>query len=335
MGSLIVLFISIIFGSAICSMTEAAILSLPALRARLLQEEGRKGAKDLVYIKDNIPIAVASVVMLNNAINIMGSFFVGLRVTLLFGDRWLGAASAITTFAIIIFGEIFPKAVGERYKTPLSLILAKPLRWFVWCLRPLVELILKMGGLVSKKYTSPRVTEEEIKMMLKLGRDAGTVEMDEEVLCNRVFKLNDLRASQMMRPIDQIFALPTDKTLGEIKENIVNSRFSRIAVYDKTPTDIVGVVEHRLLLRHIARNNDSSRVKEFMTKPIFVNHLMKADALLEKFLAYNQHLFIVQDDNGRPIGLITMEDVLEELFGEIYDEKDVKARSGSRSPAGK
>ena len=335
MWSLVILFISIICASAICSMSEAAILSLPILRARMLYEENRKGSKALLYIKENISITVASIVMLNNAINIIGSFFIGLRVTLLWGDGWLGLASAVMTFAIIIFGEIFPKAIGERYKTSLSLFLAKPLRFMVWILRPLVELILKMGGLFrEKKYTTPRVTEEEIKMMLKLGRDAGTVEMDEEVLCNRVFKLNDVRAYQVMRPISQIYALPANKTLNEEKNAIIDSRFSRIAVYDNDPLDIIGVVEHRLLLRHIARDNGNAHIKEFMTKPIFVNHQTKADALLEKFLAYNQHLFIIQDDTGKAIGLITMEDVLEELFGEIYDEKDMKTKSSSsQAPA--
>ena len=163
--------------------------------------------------------------------------------------------------------------------------------------------------------------------MLKLGRDAGTVEMDEEVLCNRVFKLNDLKAYQMMKPMDRIYALPANKTLREVKDAIIDSRFSRIAVYDKDPLDFVGIVQHRILLREIAKDNYDILVRNFMTRPIFVSHLTKADALLEKFQAYRQHLFIVQDASGKDIGLVTMEDVLEELFGEIYDEKDFKPRN--------
>ena len=163
-------------------------------------------------------------------------------------------------------------------------------------------------------------------MMLKLGRDAGTVEMDEEVLCNRVFKLNDVRAMQIMKPIAQFYALPASQTLGEVKDNIINSRFSRIGVYDKNQLDIVGIVQHRILLREIAKDNYKAKVKDFMTEPIFVSSLTKADALLEKFQAYQQHLFIVEDFQGKHVGLITMEDVLEELFGEIYDEKDVAPR---------
>jgi putative hemolysin len=169
----------------------------------------------------------------------------------------------------------------------------------------------------------PRVTEDEIRMMLKLARVEGTVEMDEEVLCNRVFKLNDVRAVQIMKPMDQIYALPADKTLAEVREDIINSRFSRIAVYDKDPLDIVGMVQHRILLREIAKDNYNAKVRDFMTDPIFVNWFTKADALLEKFQVYHQHLFIVQDAKGQDVGIVTMEDVLEELFGEIYDEKDI------------
>lgn len=325
MTPLLILVVSILCASAVWAMTEAAILSLPVLRARILLEERRRGAKDLVFIKENIHLTIAVIVMISNAINIVGSFYVGRKVAILFGDKWLGLASGLMTLAVIIFGEIFPKALGERYKTAIALSIAKPLRFVVLIFGPVAKFILNTGGFI-KEYSSPKTTEEEIRMMLKLGRDEGTVEMDEEVLCNRVFKLNDLKVSQVMRPIEQIFALPGDKSIGEIKDLIIDSRFSRIAVYDKEITNIVGVVEHRLLLRHIAREHFQALVREFMSPPIFVHHATKADALLEKFLAYNQHLFIVQDDAKKSIGLVTMEDVLEELFGEIYDEKDVKMR---------
>jgi len=323
MVGLILLFICVIITSGICSMSEAAILSLPFVRARILCEEKRRNAKVLLYIKENIDLAIASIVILNNAINIIGSIFVGQMVTVIWGNQWLGLASTVLTFTIIIVSEVIPKTVGERYKVPLSLFFARPVRAIIWFLNPVVKAIIFLSRPFAKKRTLPRVTEEEIKMMLKLGRDAGTVEMDEELLCNRVFKLNDLRAHHMMKPIGQIYALPAGKTLRELKDTVISSPYSRIAVYDKDPLDIVGMVQHRALLREIAKDNYGASVKDFMTKPIFVNQSMKADALLERFQAYHQHLFIVQDNKGKDVGLITMEDVLEELFGEIYDEKDI------------
>ena len=324
MPSLLLLFFAVISSSALMSMTEAALLSLPLMRARVLLQENRKNAKILLEIKEDIHITIASLVIVNNGINIAGSIFIGQRVSAIFGSDWLGLSAVILTLLIIIFGEVIPKTIGERYKIKLSLLFAKPVKILVSVLRPVVKLILSLERPFTKNLHSPmpKVTEEEIKMMLKLGHDEGTVEMDEHVLCTRVFKLNDVKAAQIMRPIDQIHALPAHKTLEEVKDAIINSKVSRIAVYDKDPLDIVGMVQHRILLREIAKDNYKAFVKDFMAPPIFVNSLTTADSLLEKFQAYRQHLFIVQDATGKDVGLVTMEDVLEELFGEIFDEKD-------------
>ncbi len=324
---LVFLFLSVIFLSALCSMSEAAILSLSMVRARILVEQKYKSAEDVLFLKENIASLIAVIVVLNNSINIIGAIFVGQQVTHIFGEQWLGLGSTIITLAIIIVSEIIPKMIGERYKVRISLSLAKPLRGLMWVSRPVLGVLSKMSQSFLKKDARPKVTEDEIKMMLKLGHDAGTVEMDEAVLCTRVFKLNDVRAFQIMRPIEQIFAFPAGKMLGEIREDIIGAPYSRIAVFDRDPLDIVGTVQHRVLLREIAKDNYRAVVRDFMTKPIFVNWFTKADELLEKFQVYHQHLFIVQDTHGKDVGIVTMEDVLEELFGEIYDEKDVKLRS--------
>jgi len=323
-----VLFIGIILASGLCSMSEAAVLSLPSIRAKVLCQQKKPNSKDLLYVKEHISYVVASIVILNNAINIIGSIFIGQQVIVKFGNQWLGIASAVITFSIIVASEIIPKTIGERYKTTISLFVAKPLRIILFIFSPIVFVIVRATKVFLKSDRRfPRVTEEEIKIMLKLARDEGEVEIDEEVLCNRVFKLNDIRAAQIMKPIDKIYALPGNKTLEEVKDTIINSRYSRIAVYDRDPKDFVGVVQQRVLLREIAKDNYKAYVRDFMIKPIFVNWFMKADTLLEKFQVNNQHLFIVQDAQGKDVGLVTMEDVLEELFGEIYDEKDV-ARQG-------
>jgi CBS domain containing-hemolysin-like protein len=303
-------------------MTEAAILSLPLVRARILSDHKRKGAKDLLFIKENINSAIATIVILNNSVNIVGSIFVGQKVLRLFGNEWLGIASAFITFLIIVISEVIPKTIGEHYKVKVSLASAKLLRFIVWILRPVVLLLVLFTNLFYKKSNVPKVTEEEIKAMLKLGKDAGTVEVDEENLCNKVFKLNDLRAIHIMKPMDKIYALPADRKLLEIKDSILNSQYSRIAVYDKDISRIVGIVQQRVLLKEIAVDNYDANIGDFMSRPIFVNENEKADDLLSKFQAYHQHLFIVQDKQGKNVGIVSMEDVLEELFGEIYDEKD-------------
>jgi len=327
---LLILIISVLFLSGICSMVEAAILSLPLIRARILFEQERKGSKTLLFIKENIHLAVATIVILNNTINIVGAIFVGQMVIYLFGSRWLGVASAIITFAIIIISEVIPKTVGEHYKVAISLFSARPLHWLMWLLKPIVGILIITANPFRRKTNLPKVTEEEIKIMLRLGRVAGTVEVDEETLCNRVFKLNDLKASQMMKPLENIYALEANISLQDARDRIISSPYSRIIVYEMGDiSKIVGICSPRVLLREIATDNYTSLVKDFMSRPIFVNEEERADSLLEKFQAYHQHLFIVQDSKKQNIGILTMEDVLEELFGEIYDEKDHVAKKAT------
>ena len=303
-------------------MTEAAILSISLIRVRILEEEKRHGAKDLLFIKDNIHRAVATIVILNNAVNIIGAVFVGQMVAGIFGNEFLGICSAVLTFAIIIVSEVIPKTIGEHYKVRVSLGSARILRATMWVFTPLVTVISLLMRPFTKKGTRSWVTEKEIKMLLRLARAAGTVELDEETLINRVFKLNDLTALQMMKPIKNVYALDGGKKLIEAKEGIIQSPYSRIAIFEKDPSNIIGVAQQRVLLREMANDNENVPIKDFISRPVFVNEEEKADSLLDKFQSYHQHFFIVRDLKGKNIGIISMEDVLEELFGEIYDEKD-------------
>lgn len=324
MVSIVILVFCVLVTSGLCSMVEAAVLSLPLTRARIMFEEKRHGAKDVLFIKEDIHTAVATIVILNNAINIVGSIFVGQRVANVFGIEWLGIFSAVLTFGIIVLSEIIPKTIGEHHKVGISLASAKILRIVMFIFRPFIMVIIFLTTPFRSASSRPKITEQEIKAMLRIGRDMGTIEVDEETLINRVFKLNDLRAHQMMKPLERACGLPAEKTLREVKVDVINAPFSRLTVYEKNdPHKIIGICQHRILLREIANDHYDVKVRDFMRRPIFVNENERADNLLEKFRFYNQHLFVVRDRYNKNIGIISMEDVLEELFGEIYDEKDV------------
>ena len=295
MSLLIALIVLVLFASGVCSMAEAAMLSLPLVRARILCEQKKKGSSDLLFIKENIHLAVATIVILNNGINITGAIFVGQMAARIFGNEFLGIFSAVLTFAIIIMSEVVPKTIGEHYKVNISLAFAKILRIAMWFFNPIIKSIGFLIRPLRSKKRRPWVTEEEIKILLRLGRTAGTVELDEETLINRVFKLNDLRATHMMKSIDSIYFIDGNKTLAEERKRITDSPYSRIAVYDKGPSDIIGVCQQRIVLREIANDNYRARVRDFMSKPIFVDENERADNLLEKFRSYHQHLFIVRN----------------------------------------
>ncbi|MFC1675375.1 hemolysin family protein [Candidatus Omnitrophota bacterium] len=321
---LILLILGVLIASGICSMMEAAILSLPLIKARMLEENKRRGSLDLLLIKENVHSAVATIVILNNGVNIIGSIFVGQMVTRMFGGQWLGMASAVFTFFIITISEVIPKTIGEQYKVPISLKSAKTLRILTLIFKPVVAVVAFFTNRFRRSSQLPKVTEEEIKMMLKIGTKDGTVEVDEEVMCNRIFKLNDFKAHQMMKPIGKVYALPADQTLLEAKQAICDSPYSRIVIFDQDISHIVGVCQQRKLLKELSLDDYTGTLKDFMARPIFVDENERADRLLEKFQAYHQHLFIVKDAKGRNTGIIAMEDVLEELFGEIYDEREAK-----------
>lgn len=281
---------------------------------------------DLLFVKENIHSAVATIVILNNAINIIGAVFVGQMAAKLFGNQFLGIFSAVLTMAIIIIAEVIPKTIGEHHKAAVSLASAKILRILMWIFKPAVKSMALLMVPFRRKAKEPWVTEEEIKILLRLGRAAGTVELDEEALINRVFKLNDLDARHMMKSMENIYALDGTRTLLEEKEHIINSPYSRIAIYEKNPANIVGISRQRVLLKEIANDNYNVQVKKFMSKPVFADENEKADGLLEKFRSYHQNIFIVRNKQKKNIGIITMEDVLEELFGEFYDEKDASSK---------
>ncbi len=327
MFSLIYFIVLIVIFAFICSMMEAAVLSVPLLRVRILLEQKRPGAKDLLYVKENIALAIASLVIVNNSINIIGSMFIGQQVYLRYGSHWLGLTSGVLTFLIVVLGEVIPKAIGERFKIPVALTVAKVIRVLTEALKPFVIATTSTMKLWSPEPKTSRVTEEEIKMMLKIGRDSGTVEIDEAELCNKVFLLKNLSSANIMKPLREAYMLPANQTLMELKDKIILSPYNRIVVYEKNPSNIVGIVQHRVLLREMAKDNHDSKINQWMLKPIFVNHVMKLDALMEKFQTFHQHLFVVKDNMGKNIGLVTMEDVLEELFGEIFDEKDIRLRN--------
>lgn len=322
MAGLILLILFVLAASGLCSMLEAAILSVSLTKSRILADQKKRGSRALLRIKERIERPIAAIVVINNAVNIVGSIFVGQKVALIFGNRWLGVCSACLTFMIIVFAEIIPKTAGEHYRVPIALAGARPLLILTTVLSPVIQITTLISRPITGRMKKPRVTEEEIKILVKLGKESGAVELDEERLINRVFKLNDIRASEVMTPEEKIYALPAGKTLKSLREEIVHSPYSRIVIYDKTPEKIVGVCQQRMLLRQIANDNFGAKIEEFATRPIFVSPNTRADDLLEMFRAYHQHLFIVQDKKKKNLGIVTMEDVLEELFGEIYDERD-------------
>ncbi len=312
----------VLLSSALCSGAEAALFSVPLVKARQLAQSNKASEKALLTIRQNMSRPIATIVILNNIANIVGSIVVGEIATKALGSQWLGLVSGVLTFLVIIFSEIIPKTLGERYAERISLWVARPVQGLTRLLTPLVWLVEQVTSPITKGNTGPTTNEAEIKLLARIGRQEGIIEANESEMIQHVFTLNDVTAGNMMSPRVVMTYLPGALTLGEAKEKIIASQHSRIVVIGKTTDDVIGVVWKNQLLTAIIEQKTGQPVSDFAHSPQFVPEGTHADALLNFFRKQRRHLAIVVDEYGGVAGVVSLEDVLETLTGEIVDETD-------------
>lgn len=320
MTTLIILALAVVIGSGLFSGIEAALFSVPHSRVLLLKEQKIKGAEALAKIKENPQKAIIVIVIANNIVNIVGSIFVGVFATNVLGDAMIGIVSAVLTFLIIIFGEILPKTIGENNAEKIGLLIAQPLNFGIKILKPLVWLLEQL----TKRFNIARkmVSEEELHMLSELGHLEGSIEEDERDLIQKVFTLNDMTARDIMTPRTVISGFQKDSIIGEIRNDIYALNNSRIPVYEDSVDNIIGLSYRKNLLIALAKDEDERTIESFTQNILYVSESMKVDDLLQLFLERREQLAIVKDEFEGTSGLVTLEDVLEQLVGEIVDEDD-------------
>lgn len=324
MTALVVTILVVLLGSGVCSGSEIALLSVPPVRARQLAETGGSRAQALLAIKEHIARPVAAIVVLNNIFNIVGSILVGATATAAFGSGSVGVVSAVLTLLIIMFGEIAPKTLGERYAEPVALAVAVPARWLTTIMTPLVVLIEVLMRPLTRGERVPTTNEGEIQLMARIGRTEGVIEDHEVELIQRVFQLNDLKAQDLMTPRTMITWLDASRRVAEVREQILTSEHSRIVVADGDLDGIQGVALRHELASALADGRDVT-VGDCARPVRAVPWVVSADTLLQQFRRDREHLVFVVDEYGGTAGVVTLEDVIEVLTGPIYDETDTRA----------
>lgn len=320
MQTLIFTTFIILLGSAILAAIEAALFSISLSKVKVLADKKKKGAASLNQIKENMQKPITVLVVFTNIFNIAGSMIIGVLAAEKWGSAGIGIFSAVFTFVLIIFGEIIPKSLGENYAERISLSAAKPLLFLTKIFSPFIFIIEKATKPFAKK--SAIVSEEEIRILSHLGHLEGVIEEDEKEMINKVFRLNDLTANDIMTPRTIVTALEGERTLAESEEKIYGLTHSRLPIYHKNLDNIIGMCHNRDILTALARDEKQRKIAEFRQEIIFVPENMKADKLLPLFQKQKCHLAVVIDEFGGTSGVVTLEDVLEQLVGEIVDEKD-------------
>lgn len=323
MLNLILVVVVVLMGSALCSSSEAALFSVSLIKAQQLARSRKPAALALLKIRKNMNRPITSLVILNNLFNILGSILIGRLATSVLGDAWLGIFSALLTFLIIIFGEIIPKTLGERYSESLALSISIPVAGLTFLLTPIVWLMEKVTAPFTQGADRPLTNEAEIQMLAEIGHQEGIIEGNEAEMIQQVFKLNDLTAADLMTPRVAITYLRGDLTLAEAKQDIITSQHTRIIVIDKTIDQVKGVVLKDMLLTAMIEGRQEERVDSLLREVRFVPEVVRADKLLKTFQATREHLVVVLDEYGGVSGVVTLEDVLEVLTGEIVDETDL------------
>ncbi len=316
----------LLFLSAVFSGSETALITISMARVESLIKEDRRGAKALFKLKSDTPQMLITILIGNNLVNIAAASIATLLATAWFGHFGPGIAVGVLTIVILIFGEITPKSLATCYSERISLFIAPFILGLMRILYPLVWLFGRFTLWITHYFnitSEPTVTESELIRMLGHGEKEGTIEQGERELIERVFAFNDLTVRDVMTPLHNVFQLDGSQNVLEALPKVMAQPYSRIPVYAEQPNKIRGVLFLRSLLESNAKGEDDATLNDIAQEAVFVSQYQPIDELFATLRYEKRHLAIVVDEHGITRGIVTLEDLIEELVGEIYDESDI------------
>ena len=318
---LVALTVSFILLSGLVAMVDAAILSVSRPETEEAITQRLWGAQQLRHVKEQLTRSVVVVVIVTNTINVLGPILIGQTAVSLYGPVAIGGVTVVLTLGTIVFSEIVPKSLGAHYAVNVSRFAALPVLALTYALYPLV-VSLDAFARVFKRGRRRIGTEEQIRALATLGRQAGYIEADEGVLVHRAFVLNDRTAGDIMTPRHRMVSLRGDLAISEAAEQVLGSSYSRYPVFGGSPGDFKGFVLTRDILEAVVRGDGEQPLAALTRDGLVLDESRRCDDLLLQFRLRRVHAALVQR-SGATVGLVTLEDVLEELVGEIRDENDV------------
>ena len=323
MIELIIVVAAVIVVSAICSVMEAILYAVPLSHIEAIAGQGRKSGKILQKLRQRIDQPITAILTLNTIANTAGAAFAGAIAARVLGNVWLGLFSGLLTLGILLLSEIIPKTIGVVYSRQLSAVIARPLFVLVWVLRPFVWLASLMTAVIARGSEHEKISQEELIVMARLSLRKGEIDSSEMQVIQNILSLEDKTVKEVMTPRTVVFALGAKKTVKEAQSREEILTHSRIPVFFENSEDIEGIVYRRDVLYAVAKDETELKLEKLMKPVHFVLEKDRLDKVLKLFLDRAEHLFIVIDEFGGLAGVITLEDVLEEILGrEIVDEFD-------------
>ena len=323
----IVALIILLILSGFFSMSETALMSLSKIRTRHMVEEGVKGAKLVQKLTEDPNKLLGAILIGNNIVNIGASAIATTLFVDLLGASGAGVATAVMTVLVLIFGEITPKSIAKQKSEKVSLIVSSPISVIVKVFKPFIGIFTAISSLFIRilggdpKATEPFITEEELKTMVGVSEEEGVLEDVEKEMIFNVFDFVDTQAKDVMVQRVDITAVDIDSTYEEVLDVIKSEQFSRIPVYNQTIDDIIGILNVKDLIIS-DEDTEGFSVSKYMREPFYTFEFKKIKELFKEMKKSRNHMAVVLDEYGGTVGIVTIEDLIEEVFGDIEDEYD-------------
>ena len=318
------LFVLFIF-SAFFSSSETALMSMDRLRVKYLAEKERPGAKRLETLLSKPDDLLSAILVGNNLVNIMISVFATALFLDLFGQGGELMTILILTPILLIFSEVCPKTYAATYPEKLSFRVLHPIRFFMWMLRPVTAVVSGVSRVLTHflrgKIQAPLISEDEIRSIIGFGEDEGVVAEDQRRMLHGIFDLSQSRVRDVMVPRTEVVGISVDAAFQDVVKLTAQARHSRFPVYDGNLDNVVGVIHSKDVLSYLDKPDQFS-LRELARPPFFVPEAKPIEALMQAFRRKHLHLAMVVDEYGGVEGICTLEDIVEEIVGEIQDEYD-------------
>ena len=329
----ILVMIFLIGMSAFFSSTETAFTSFNHARIKALARGGNKRAKQALDLADNYDKLLSSILIGNNIVNILASSLATVVFVAWLGGAGVSVSTVVMTVLVLIFGEISPKTLAKDHADQLVLAFAPYINFIMLLLTPLNWIFAQWRKLLARIFPAPKdegMAEEELLTLVAEAEQDGEIDEHESDLIRSAIEFNDQTAEDILTHRVDIVALDVEMTMDEAEQVFRENTFSRLPVYEDSIDSIVGVIHEK----DFFNNRTATSLREIMKPPLFVTPTSRISDLLHTLQKAKSHMAIVSDEYGGTMGVVTMEDIIEELVGEIYDEHDQVVESFKKLPDG-
>lgn len=326
---ILVIIIILLMLSAFFSSSETALTSVSRIKLRARADEGSKSAKKVLKVTDKPAKLLSAILIGNNIVNISASALTTALCTDVFGSRFIGYSTGILTFLVLIFGEITPKTIATKYSLRLSMMFVYPISWLMFILTPVIWLLNLITGIIYKIFgididaDNNQMTESELRTVVNVSHEEGVIEPEEKFMISNVVDFGDALCKDIMIPRADIICADVVSTYDELIDLFMSESYSRIPIYEESKDNIIGILYLKDLFYYSHVNDvDYFDLRSILRKPVYVYEHQKTSQLFSDLKTSSTTMAIVIDEYGVASGIITMEDLIEEIVGDIRDEYD-------------